>query len=72
MSILTVAARDVQPGDEVYYAAKGSNPDFHWHRVKAVRTHADGTVIIETVSFDTWKHPSEGVAIRRLRDAQLS
>jgi flavodoxin len=64
---MIVAAKNVIAGDRVWNG--GKIPAFQWVRVKEVVEHtaASGKVytIIKTVSWDTWKHPEEGVAVQR-------
>ncbi len=64
MQLVNVAAKDVQPGDELYNGGKGA-PCFWWVRVRSVTPRDANTVVIETVYWDTWKHPREGVCVRR-------
>jgi hypothetical protein len=71
---LIVAARDVQPGDKVFakvperMRAKATNQlKYQWSTVGAIR-HAETThrIILVTTGYETWKHPDEGVHVRRL------
>jgi len=64
----TVAASEVKVGDELY-----AKSDWHnWFRVIAVDKSESGDVIIKTLYWDTWKHPREGVAIRRRFEVGVS
>lgn len=62
-TMLTVAARDVRPGDQIYNSG-AYHPSAAWVLVKEVIVVGD-SIKISTHVFDTWKHPREGVAIRR-------
>lgn len=65
MPILTVRADAVRAGDELYdrgyYMTRFGRP---WVRVTRVE-QAGEYVVLTTDSYATWKHPGEGVAVRR-------
>lgn len=76
MSVLTLAAREVKVGDELFHPGTASP----WHRVLAVSEVTRNQVeredrvtvirksrssVIVTVSWTTYKHPEEGVTVRR-------
>jgi len=65
--MITVAAQDVQVGDELHNP-HGKGP-FSWVRVLEVSTEGN-TTIIKTNAWDTWKHPKEGVVVRRTPKSQ--
>lgn len=62
--ILTVAAKEVVVGDEVFNRL-AFHPSAQWVRVTAVLPSGTGSVIIRTFSWDTWKHPEEAIGVRR-------
>lgn len=60
---LRVRAADVRPADELW---TGRPAPYAWAHVLGVRTHLESrSVVIETGGWSTWKHPDEGVTIRR-------
>lgn len=69
---LIVPAKDVQPGDRIWTKVperdrKPAMPKIQWATVTAKRrAETANRVIITTHGYETWKHPEEGVAIRRL------
>ena len=75
MRIATVTAEQVRPGDYLFNNL-ATHPVFQWCRVLQVGAElrprsfdpADGSyraVTITTGAWTTWKHPCEGVMIRR-------
>lgn len=67
-SIHSIRAADVRPGDELW---TGRPAPYAWTRVLGVRTHLR-SVVIETGGWSTWKHPDEGVTIRRLVELPIT
>lgn len=61
---LHIAAKDIKVGDEYYSGDRNDPPCYWWHRVTAVDV-GQYRVEIETTSFFTYKHPKEGVSVRR-------
>ena len=61
----TIAAGEVVPGDLIYN--KGAYcPGHAWIRVISVeKSEESGSVILETTDWTTYKHPREGVAVKR-------
>lgn len=58
-----VKAVDVRVGDEL---ATGEPAPYNWTRVHDVETSPDGrNVVIHTRAWSTYKHPEEGVLVRR-------
>lgn len=59
-----IAARDVKPG-MLLYNSSATNPVHRWVRVKSVSImRGSGYVVIKTSTWETWKHPGEGVSVR--------
>lgn len=61
--LMTVAASAVQSGDEIYNSG-AYHPSAAWNRVTSVRRVHEHVVLV-TACYETWKHPREGVAVRR-------
>ena len=67
MKTQTISAKDVDPGDFLYFAGKDRfSKQFCWHRVISVTVIDSTTIVIKTTAFDTWKHPSEAVSVRSI------
>ena len=65
MQHITIAAKDVVVGDEIYNSL-ASHPSWQWVRVGRVRRNDDGDrIILTTFAWETWKHPAGGVFVRR-------
>ena len=62
--VARVRAADVRVGDEL---STGERAPYDWARVHDVEVSPNGrTVAIHTRGWTTYKHPDEGVAVRRL------
>ena len=76
MNTITIAARDIQVGDEIFNSLATSAP-FQWVRVLDVnREHTDFVleggalvklpcVAVRTMAWTTMLHLDEGIAVRR-------
>lgn len=61
--VARVRAADVRAGDEL---STGERAPYGWTRVREVETSPDGrTVAIHTRGWSTFRHPEEGVTVRR-------
>jgi hypothetical protein len=67
--IVTIAAKDAKPGDELYSNLNGKEaPCYWWHNVKTVERIENNYVRITTNGWYTVKHAEEGISVRRWED----
>lgn len=70
MSTTRKAAEDIRPGDYIYDFG-AANKSERWVKVIAVsEPHPEGRVLIDTERWQTTKHRSERIQVKRVRQAE--